>query len=199
MPKKTFSSGLVAEVQRRVAAGQSSRQVARALEVPRSTISAILRDRPPPMLAAAVRASVLVHPRASRVLLHPWLREPQPLPPDFNAHRVVRTLYNAAFSADPVRASELDVLIVAFDLPVQRVRAYLNAMSAERLRARFDLVADDYADDGETTGRPTMPVPLWSAALGRLRDAFERQELQMAGVRDRLLAALPTAVDPDAV
>lgn len=198
MPKKAFSTNLVTEVQTRIAAGHSGRQVARALDVPRSTVAAILRDQPAglPAPLRSRRASDL--PAQPRVLLHPWVRMPQPLPPDVAVHPVVQQLYDDALHADPARASELDVLRIAFALPVLPVRSYLNALSAERLRSRFDLLHDDDTHD-VPTGRLTLPLSLWTVALDRLRVAFEDQEREMATARDRLLAQLPATVDPDDV
>jgi hypothetical protein len=203
MPKKRFDLELVAAVHRLVADARSVRQVAHVLHVPRSTVTAVLRDHPGSLPVPVVEAerdlparAVPPLPPQGRLLLHPWLREPSPLPPDLDVHPTVASLYADALAADPVRASELDVLAVAFDLPVPRVRAYLNALAAERVRARFDLTEDD---PPAASARLTLPRALWEAGLVRLRDAFDVQEHEMAAARDRLLAVLPPTISPDQV
>ena len=145
MPKKVFSTALVAEVHRLTADRRSVRQIARKLDVPRSTITAILRDQP---VSATTPAPITPTPVAplstpTRLLLHPLIRPLVPLPVDVACHPTVARLYTDALVADPPRASELDILAVAFDLPVGPFRTYLNVLAAERLRARFDLVDEE--------------------------------------------------------
>jgi hypothetical protein len=201
MPKKRYPADLVAQVHRLITDTNSIREVARVVGLPRSSVASILRQHPVtapvPVSRIPLVPTVPPVPPQRRVLLTPWLCEPVPLPVDLDLHPTIHALYADAYNADPIRASELDVLRIAFDLPVPQVRAYLNVLAAERVRASFDLVDDDLPA-GDPAARSTLPRTLWTAALRRLQIAFDRQEETMGQVRDRLLAVLPAHVDEDA-
>jgi hypothetical protein len=201
MPRKTYAPELIGEVQRLTADGRSIRQINRRLQVPRSTVSAILRDfKLPNGNPDCVQGDATSWTNGdgasceppTRLLLHPLINPLRPLPDDLDVHPTARALYDDALAAD--RASEIDILIVAFDLPLPRCRAYLNVLAAERLRNKFDLT------DGESAAspRPTMPLAIWSAAYFRLQLAFEQQEEEHRTAVERLIAALPRDVPPDA-
>src|SRR6266545_5026191 len=112
MPKKRYPAELVAQVHRLITDTNSIREVARVLEIPRSSVTAILRQHPLTALVPVSRAPLIPAvppvPPQRRVLLHPWLSEPAPLPANVQVHATVRQLYNEALHADPIRASELD-------------------------------------------------------------------------------------------
>jgi len=121
----------------------------------------------------------------------PHIRPLRPLPHDIDVHPTVRVLYEDALAAK--RASEVDILIVAFNLPFPRCRNYLNVLAGERLRGRFDLTEDE----SSLSSRPTLPRAIWAAAYCRLQAAFKEQEQEQRAAVDRLIEALPPDVEAE--
>ncbi len=196
MPKKLWTAAVIAEVQRLTSAGRSIRAIAKRLQVPRSTVSAILKlealglpDVPTPPAAPTASGAV------PRLLLHPLINPLVPLPEGIDVHPTIHHLYRDALAA--ARASELDVLTIAFNLPLPRFRGYLNPLAAERLRGKFTLAQDDEDDVPSLATSLTLPYGLWATAYRRLEVAFRQQEEEMQAAINRLVTVLPRDVSED--